>query len=236
MGLQAQRCRPHSFGRIHHTPHDGSGVRPSLHLRESCLAEGGQRTGVGKDIRRRAGARVHGIPLNDAHAFAAGVPQRRSEQRHRDAFPPVGLVHEKTDHRPHWLLVHPFEDAGSLQSGIGLPWGDGAPADGPPVYISQEAGRFAGLDDGFVREPVALALLGSVLGTGDAPPHAPAPARRAPGAKELLQVGPPLRRDRHGLKGRVLGIASGQRRFHYLRPAAHGIIAVCAPIASGPHF
>ena len=158
---------------------------------------------VGEETGHIFFLRLHRIALDDAPAASADVVGRRPQECRRDAAAAVALVDEEADHRPHLLRVDGLEDARALEPRKLLTRGDGAPADGPPAVVGEDAGDGAGFDDPPHRPAVGLTLAGLELTVRQAPPHAPAAARRAVGAEERLEVVPAVRRQGVALELRV---------------------------------
>ncbi len=144
----------------------------------------------------RAHFRFNRVAFDYARALLAGILGRGIQQLGREPTLTEWFRHEETHHRPHWLLIHRFQNSGVRKNTVGFTRRERAPCHRLSMSVSQEPGRWAQLDDPFHRPPIARALVLLEVGAHESGPHAPAAAARAAFAEKSFEIFPAIRCER----------------------------------------
>jgi len=107
---------PESPGRltVDQISHDGPCLGTPGYFQESSLPKNSRRAMVGKQIRHIASLGLNGITFEDSATLPANIINHCLDQLRANAPASVSFRNEEADYRPDRLVIHRFEDSGSV--------------------------------------------------------------------------------------------------------------------------
>ena len=176
--------------------HDGARRGRPGTLLEAGLAEGRSQASPGEYVGHHSFSGLLRISFNDPASLRAGTRDGGLEKFNGNAFAPVCFGHKQARDRPHGLMIQRLEQARALKRNVGPSRRQCTPPDSLAPLVGEQARNSSRSDHLLHGRPVSAALSGLKFSAAQSPKHTPASAAGTAFAKKLLEIAPPIRRQR----------------------------------------